>query len=91
MSGTHVPSGIQNAPATARLVYTALDDAHSLTIAEIEERTGSCTRSVKEALGRLRNSGFVKREPHPTDQRRALYATVDASGASQSAEEVTTS
>lgn len=72
-----VPPPLSEAPPTARLVYLVLAGAREeeLTIAELTERTGSCTRSVKGALGDLRQEGLVARRPHPTDGRKVQYTT----------------
>jgi DNA-binding MarR family transcriptional regulator len=77
MVGVKFPTDIRKTPATARLVYLALLDAPSLTLDQIEHRTGSPTRSVEQALGELRDEGFVERHPHPADDRRVLYSAVE--------------
>ena len=80
MESVKIPTDVRDVPATARLVYFALLDASSLTLDQIERRTGSPMSSVKDALGELREEGLVKRHPHPTDQRRVLYSAVEAPG-----------
>ena len=75
MESVKVPTDVRHLPATARLVYLAVQGTPGLTIGEIERRTGAATRSVKQALAELRERDLVERHPHPTDQRRVLYSS----------------
>ncbi len=60
------------------LVLLSFSRAGSMPLGKVGERLQVSPASVTNAIDRLESSGFVTREPHPTDGRATLAGITDA-------------
>lgn len=60
------------------LVLLTFSRTGSLPLGKVGERLQVSPASVTNAVDRLEGSGFVRREPHPTDGRTTLACLTDA-------------
>jgi len=74
---TLVPNRVKETPASARLVYTALNVNGPLEKEALIDETGIARRTINSALAELRDRGLVEAREHPADHRRRLYAAAD--------------
>ena len=72
-----IPARVKDTPASARLVYTALDVNGPLEREDLIDETGIARRTVNKALAELRERDLVKTHDHPFDQRKRVYSTTD--------------
>lgn len=74
------PPSIEDAPPSAKLVFKVLEYNGALTQKQIVEKSMLSQRTVRDALGRLREIGVVSEEVYIPDARQNLYTlTVDRS------------
>ena len=64
---------IDDVPPSAKLVYKVLEYNGGLTQKEIVEKSMLSQRTVRDALGRLREVGVVAEEVYIPDARQNLY------------------
>lgn len=67
------PAAITDAPPSAKLVYKVLEYNGSLTQKQIVEKSMLSQRTVRDALGRLRELGIVSEDVYIPDARQNLY------------------
>lgn len=64
---------MEDVPPSAKLVYKVLEYNGGLTQKEIVEKSMLSQRTVRDALGRLREVGVVAEEVYIPDARQNLY------------------
>jgi len=71
-----LPPAVGEHPASARLVYAALDTAEtSLTVEELVDRTNTPFPTVKQAIARLQRDALIEGSLHALDARRKVWTT----------------
>lgn len=74
---------IEGVPPSAKLVYKVLEYNGPLTQKEIVERSMLSQRTVRDALGRLRDVDIVSEEVYIPDARQNLYRLTLNDGATE--------
>lgn len=60
-------------PPSSKLVYKVLEYEGSMTQETIAEESRLCARTVRYALGKLEDAGFVASRVHLEDARQSKY------------------
>ena len=60
-------------PPSSKLVYKVLEYEGSMTQEEIADESRLCSRTVRYALGKLEDAGFVASRVHLEDARQSKY------------------
>lgn len=68
---------LEDVPPSAKLVYTVLEHEGPLTQEDIAATSRLPRRTVRDALRRLREQGFVSRSIHIPDARKQIYQLAD--------------
>jgi DNA-binding MarR family transcriptional regulator len=72
-----LPPAVRDGPATAKLVYLALEGHAPATVETLALATGQSRRAVVNALSDLEEAGLVTARPDETDPRRQLWEPAD--------------
>jgi DNA-binding MarR family transcriptional regulator len=70
-----LPPVVRDGPATAKLVYLALEEHAPATVGTLVLATGQSRRAVVNALGDLEDKNLVTARPDETDPRRQVWMT----------------
>jgi DNA-binding MarR family transcriptional regulator len=70
-----LPAAVRDDPATAKLVYLALEGHGPATVETLALATGQSRRSVERALSGLEDRDLVEARPDPMDPRRQVWVT----------------
>lgn len=68
-------------PPSAKLVYKVLESDGQLTQKDLVERTALPSRTVRYAIGRLKEKNLLVERFHFLDARQSLYSLPGAGGA----------
>ena len=64
---------LRDYPPSVKLVYKTLESNGTMTLSDIEKETYLPYRTVRYAVKRLKEGGFVARIFHIEDARQSLY------------------
>ncbi len=67
-------------PPSAKLVYKVLENDGQLTQKDLVERTALPSRTVRYAIGRLKEKNLLVERFYFTDARQSLYSLPGATG-----------
>jgi DNA-binding Lrp family transcriptional regulator len=67
------PELVEGLPASARTVYAKLQETGPLTHRDLVERTGMPPRTVRYAVGRLRQAGVIDARCNLMDCRQCFF------------------
>jgi DNA-binding MarR family transcriptional regulator len=70
-----LPPVVRDGPATAKLVYLALEEHAPATVGTLVLATGQSRRSVERALSGLEDRDLADSRPDPMDPRRQVWVT----------------
>jgi len=72
-----LPAVVRDVPATAKLVYRALESQGPRTKAELVEDTGQSHRQIERALSTLRDQQLVEPRPDRRERRRYVWCPTE--------------
>lgn len=72
-----LPPAVRDGPATAKLVYLALEEHAPATVETLALATGQSRRAVVSALSDLEDAGLVTARPDPEAPNRNLWVVRD--------------
>lgn len=73
MTEATLPDGLEGLPPSAKLVALALQAGGPATQAALVERTRAAPRTVRFALARLDEAGYLEQRPCLQDARQDIY------------------
>ncbi len=68
------PRSIRHLPPSAKLLYKILESGEQMTQKELVARTSLSGRTIRYAIKRLKEEGFIVERYYFTDARQSLYS-----------------